>query len=498
MPSRKEKKEARKAAYSALIEDISGDAAALELLARSSNPYPRLQLTDLLHLRLASLGIPSPAGDLFAGFLGWCAHTRARQLPDQLEKALVLRMQNTQVREEMCRELAARLRLRRLDEAGKAAWLDKNTTEVFVDPLTKPYPDYHWWVAESPETAEQWRPRIEEGKQADRRHTRHPIAVEDPSKLAHIVHEEESVVFRDRKTGKVVMIIIRDFCKDKKVLAYANGETEQSADMRRSVRLEDPGKLVLLGYTAGSRSHPLYDWARNLRSSKHTAEFIREHDFRVSSVFALFWNLIQSHLPEEVLAPFELYLSENSMGRMDANSKSRESKGIYMVECGDEYVEFNDAELAPPAGVAGCNYARAIHREKQPQKWAFSWTTSRRKGMTGGSFYEAVYGIKVCQAPNTMIAWMPEHDHGTSLLDYSSDRKEDVPPFAQAGIAFVTSTRLASTWQKYVEGEDFATAEKEWVESMEDDVESSCGDELCTLCLDDGYNCSVNPCPICI
>ncbi|KAH9919252.1 uncharacterized protein B0H18DRAFT_882079, partial [Fomitopsis serialis] len=246
-------------------------------------------------------------------------------------------------------------------------------------------------------------------------------------------------------------------------------------------------------------SHPAFHWSKNLRSSRHTAEFIKEHNFRLSSVFALFWNLLKSHLPDEVLGPFEAYLVENQMCRMDGDGeKAQKARGIYMAEWGSECVEFDNAELAPPSGVAGCNYARAIHREKQGQKWAFSWTTSRREGMAGGSFYQAIYGVKVLQAPNTMIAWMPEHDHGTSLLDWSPDKKDDVPPFAQAGIALVTSTRLASTWKKYLAGRNFAEAEAEWVASMEADVEEKCGDELCTFCLEDGYECNDDLCPICI
>ncbi|KAH9841338.1 uncharacterized protein C8Q71DRAFT_700010 [Rhodofomes roseus] len=344
---------------------------------------------------------------------------------------------------------------------------------------------------------QRWQSRIKTGKKADKRHKRHPLVLEEPSRLALVVEENESVVIRDKKSGAIVMVVMRNFCNDDEVVQYADGVTQEATDMRKSGRLEDPGKLVLLGYTAGARSHPKFDWSKNLRSTRHTAEFIKEHNFHLSSVFALFWNLLLSHLPDEVLEPFETYLAENQMCRMDGNgAKERKAQGIYMVERGSECVEFNDAELAPPSGVAGCNYARQV--PLLSQKWAFSWTTSRREGMTGGSFYEAIFGIKVLQAPNTMVAWMPEHDHGTSLLDWSPDKKDDVPPFAQAGIALVTSTRLASTWKKYLAEHDFEEAEREWVASMEADVEEKCGDELCTFCLDDGYECTDDLCPICV
>ncbi|TFY63638.1 hypothetical protein EVJ58_g3143 [Rhodofomes roseus] len=495
--ARRAGKRERKKTFTVLIAKIATDHHALSLLARSGDPRPRLEFEAILYALLDSTGRPSPAGDLFSGFIQWC--DSATQLPDVLSQALVDRKRSVEIQYRIRMEFVASMGLKRMKEAAKAQWLSENAHVVVLDRLREAYPEYHQWIAETPEIEQQWGHRIRKGKKADKRHKRHPLVLEDPSRLRYVVKEDESVVFRDKETGDIIMMVIRDFCKDPRALKFVDCNAAESVDLRKSVRLEDPGKLVLLGYTAGSRSHPLFDWARNLRSKKHTPEFLKDLDFRLSSAFALFWNLLQVRIPKEVLAPFESYLADNSMCRMDGNSgKSTDSRGIYMVDLGDKYIEFNDAELAPPSGVAGCNYARAIHREKQAQKWAFSWTTSRRKGMTGGSFYEAVYGIKVLQAPNTMVAWMPEHDHGTSLLDWSPNRKDDIPPFAQTGIALVTSTRLASAWEKYRNTQDFAQAEKEWVGTMEADVDEKCGREGCTFCYDDRPLCTDQECPICM
>lgn len=94
------------------------------------------------------------------------------------------------------------------------------------------------------------------------------------------------------------------------------------------------------------------------------------------------------------------------------------------------------------------NQFRAIHHEKQPHKFAVSLTTERSHGdEAGGHFYIAKYGIRIRGAPNTLVVWIPSEPHGTSLQDFSPLDKD--PTFSQRGLAFVTSPRLKSVWEKY-------------------------------------------------
>lgn len=91
---------------------------------------------------------------------------------------------------------------------------------------------------------------------------------------------------------------------------------------------------------------------------------------------------------------------------------------------------------------------RAIHCEKQPHRFAVSLTTKRNAGdEAGGHFLVPNYGIRIRGAPNTLVAWIPSEPHGTSLQDYSPQEEE--PTFSQRGIAFVTSARLKSVWEKH-------------------------------------------------
>ena len=78
---------------------------------------------------------------------------------------------------------------------------------------------------------------------------------------------------------------------------------------------EDPGKLVCEGYTPGSRSDPWWDWARNILSKKHSPEFINGQSMAMSSVFALFYQLMRAVLPSEVLREYDVWLHENAFPR---------------------------------------------------------------------------------------------------------------------------------------------------------------------------------------
>jgi len=91
-----------------------------------------------------------------------------------------------------------------------------------------------------------------------------------------------------------------------------------------------------------------------------------------------------------------------------------------------------------------------IHREDQPHKWAIAWTTERtREDDIGGAFFNAQYGIRVSGAKNTLIAWQPDHFHGTSLQYFSPE--DDNPDCVQRGLAIVTPKRLPKVWSQYKE-----------------------------------------------
>lgn len=99
------------------------------------------------------------------------------------------------------------------------------------------------------------------------------------------------------------------------------------------------------------------------------------------------------------------------------------------------------------------NFNRPVHYEKQPHKWAASWTTYRdnSKDNMGGHFYLASYGIRIQGASNRAVFWKPGDWHGTSLPKLKPSEKEG--PLLQSGLAIVTSAWLPAAFQEFYEGQ---------------------------------------------
>jgi hypothetical protein len=125
---------------------------------------------------------------------------------------------------------------------------------------------------------------------------------------------------------------------------------------------------------------------------------------------------------------------------------------MYTVDIGGIPVDFHGVELAPPMGMMSTNYCRAIHKEHQPHKYALAWTTARSKDSdAGGHLYPSAYGVRIQSAPNTLVAWIPRKEHGTSLQKMVPN--ERYPDFCQTGLSIATSNRIETAWNKYMDSE---------------------------------------------
>ena len=82
--------------------------------------------------------------------------------------------------------------------------------------------------------------------------------------------------------------------------------------------------------------------------------------YESSSVFALFWNILQNQLPHEIIDNFESWLQENNMVRMDTTGAQDSEQGVYIVKYGEESYEFHGVNMPPPSGVFGTNYTRFV------------------------------------------------------------------------------------------------------------------------------------------
>jgi len=116
----------------------------------------------------------------------------------------------------------------------------------------------------------------------------------------------------------------------------------------------------MIGYSAGSRSKPQFDWVKNLLSHNLTEEYKTRLDYESSSVFAVFWNMLRNRVPSAIIDDTTNFFNSIGIYRMDAGKRLPSTKGTYMLEIDDTPIEFHGVELAPPTGVFGVNYSRYL------------------------------------------------------------------------------------------------------------------------------------------
>lgn len=440
------------------IHLVASDSFALDCLRGGKDKEFIARLRELA----AAKGIPCTLDDEGGtrNFASWCNDNRKvpSVLPDLLREWRAAHRKYRRAKDCFIRRLGLNSK-----KFQRGAYLSAIPTKVVV-PLAKAYPPLGHIILEMSSASQKWVKYFHHDRQPDRRKRRLPIHKLQPAKLAHDVCPEESAIFTD-DSGRIVGMVIRNFCPDNATVQWAESVVADAMPHHKNIRMEDTGKLVQVGYSAGARSRPQFDWVRNLLRKPHNPALVAKSDVKCSSVFAFAWQLMRARLPEEIISDFDNYLQATGLKRMDGNGQMGAEHGrrwgTYSIAAGQNCFDFHNVELAPPTGVFGQNYSRAIHKEKQPHTWAASWTLSRSGGAEYGChFYLARYGIRIQAAANTLIVWIPEEEHGTSVPDL--DPYDANPAFCQRGLAFVTSNRLPGIWRKYLSGLlDHARAEAE-------------------------------------
>lgn len=117
-----------------------------------------------------------------------------------------------------------------------------------------------------------------------------------------------------------------------------------------------------LGYSAGSRSAPSVDWAKNIKSRRHSGKKLSQLRVNQSSLCAAFWHQARANpnIPRHIFEDIDDFIKRIGNMSMDASGEllAADGSGWYKVMvAGVEYV-FHKTQLAPPAAVMAENYAR--------------------------------------------------------------------------------------------------------------------------------------------
>ena len=129
-----------------------------------------------------------------------------------------------------------------------------------------------------------------------------------------------------------------------------------------STQLEDPGKIVQVGVSAGARSEPSLDWVRNITSKRLSPDFVDDLDRKSAHAFSLLWMLIRRRLPDELSDDLVTWLTETGIYRMNKEAvkavREQSEEGEIELDIGGNTFNFHWAELAPPSSVMAANYSR--------------------------------------------------------------------------------------------------------------------------------------------
>ncbi|KAK7018074.1 hypothetical protein VNI00_018393 [Paramarasmius palmivorus] len=412
---------------------------------------------------------PPPSEVLLRDFISWFYNESHgyQDLKNLMDAAREGRRNSRRAREKLIADLA--LNRDSSPSLSRAANIYANIRTIIVPNSRNKdaYPRKGIWISDNPVVTEQWKQWVKSGKLHDSRTARKPLEEVDLSQLNFDLGPDEDAYFIG-EDGTTEMLVIRDFCPVQEVAAWVDKVVRDNINVSRSIRLDDAGSLTLSGWSAGSRSQPLFAWAKNIIRSMASDEKRSLH-YDTSAIFALLWNLAVTMMPDDVLADFEDFIGELGIYRMDPSIYyNGEATRMYTVRIGGVDIPLRDAELAPPCGVCAKNYARfatsilflrslnedprCMHTESQPHRFAISWTTGRDGSPEeGGHFYNGRLRIRVQGAANTLVIWKPEDVHGTSLQNVHPD--DSNPKVVQTGLAIVTSSRISSIFSKYKAGQ---------------------------------------------
>ncbi|KAJ3501973.1 hypothetical protein NMY22_g18743 [Coprinellus aureogranulatus] len=396
---------------------------------------------------VSSRQIPLPTAPR-GSFIDWAFRILGRVEDEELSVALAMRKALKSLFRKHVRLLARNIFLYKYPE--RFAILI-GFAHIGVDRAEVEYPPRNHWVASSQELFDLWYHYLRNYEQPDGRLKRHPLMLLDREKLNISIPEDLSCCLYDKETKELVFVVIRRFSNHRAILDWASRIVQNAAATRKSIRLEDPGSLLQVAFSAGARSRPAFGVVKNFRVSQPQSE--RDAANRqISALFAYVWVRAKAVFPPEIIDDFETFYEKYRIPRFDPEWPSSETRsGTIELPSGVGNVKFDDVERGP-GGIAKRTHAirRAVHRERQGHKFALSWM-SNRFGMNpkGGHFYLCGYAAESRAAEDTSWSWCPWVWHCTGLSNY--DPTFDIPEVPdenhnQQGVAFVSSSRLPKVY----------------------------------------------------
>ncbi|TEB20009.1 hypothetical protein FA13DRAFT_1645627 [Coprinellus micaceus] len=295
-----------------------------------------------------------------------------------------------------------------------------------------------------------WKSPLEKANEADKSRPPPHIHVLQRRYLRLSIPAGLSCVVYDEGTGELILVAVRRFCGIAAILDAITLIVRRTLDLRNTLRLQDPGWIVHVGFTAGSRRDCGFGFARNLASqAQDAAEKEAENRGEVEGALTYFWLRTLGVLPAEVTEDVGDHYGPGGPPRFRADwpePTDSPMKAALKLSVGGRDVEFEGVERPPGCAVFAEGYAKAVHFEPQAHDWAIGWNHCRQgKGLIGGHFYLSDYGIEMIAAEDTAWSWRPKLLHTTGLSNAYPGS-----PFRLEGMAFITPIRLGVAYARWL------------------------------------------------
>ncbi|RPA74014.1 hypothetical protein BJ508DRAFT_313263 [Ascobolus immersus RN42] len=146
------------------------------------------------------------------------------------------------------------------------------------------------------------------------------------------IRANESTLVYDAKTGELVMVVLANVIRNLAILQWMSEVIGTGCKALRSIRLSDPGRMRLVGYSPGSRSARCVRWMSTLASGEdgrefkqsttgRTSEALRKFNTDISNMFACVWNVLKKSMPDEVIKDYEETKRIYKLPMMDVDGK---------------------------------------------------------------------------------------------------------------------------------------------------------------------------------
>jgi hypothetical protein len=265
----------------------------------------------------------------------------------------------------------------------------------------------------------------------------------DETKLSHQLAQTESGIYKDKDSGEIICIVIRNFVQKDYfpvLQEWGTALVKDSINRRRLCQRNTPdGQLAQVGVSGGPRSVGIFGWVRNLLCKNAPDHY--QHEKNIASLFGIFYAVLRSRVAW-LTNRYEKVMADSAMPRLDQTGCNQ-----FTLPFGCP-VTFRGYPLALPEGYIAVNYKKWIHKDTHWKgcPWACYWNLTREQKddkigpESGASFFISDYGIRIINAANTCVIWNVSLWHGTGYYNNN---------VSQVGIALLLSEAIQNAWQAY-------------------------------------------------